>query len=137
MQLGSLPAEIGQLTRLRVLFAYRNQLTELPEELGACTQLEVQQTLPPHLPNNNVRVLQSELCCASGAEFGEQPAFVVAGLAVQPDPAEEAQPQSQPHLSHPGLRLQHEGSGTSVHTPPHICQSVTSSLPVGFPPPGL
>lgn len=41
LQLGSLPAEIGQLRRLRVLFAYRNRLTEVPEELGACTQLEV------------------------------------------------------------------------------------------------
>lgn len=45
MQLSSLPAEIGQLTRLRVLFAYRNRLTEVPEELGACTQLEVLQIL--------------------------------------------------------------------------------------------
>jgi len=41
VQLSSLPAEIGQLRRLRVLFAYRNRLTEVPEELGACTQLEV------------------------------------------------------------------------------------------------
>lgn len=41
VQLSSLPAEIGQLKRLRVLFAYRNRLTEVPEELGACTQLEV------------------------------------------------------------------------------------------------
>lgn len=91
MQLGSLPAEIGQLTRLRVLFAYRNQLTELPEELGACTQLEVLQTLLLHLPNNGVSVLQSKLCCVSGTEFGQQPAFIFAGLTVQPDPAEEAQ----------------------------------------------
>lgn len=45
VQLGSLPAEIGQLRRLRVLFAYRNRLTEVPEELGACTQLEVVQVL--------------------------------------------------------------------------------------------
>ena len=41
VQLSSLPAEIGQLRRLRVLFAYRNRLTEVPEELGNCTQLEV------------------------------------------------------------------------------------------------
>lgn len=42
VQLSSLPAEIGQLSRLRVLFIYRNNLTEVPEELGACTQLEVE-----------------------------------------------------------------------------------------------
>lgn len=41
LQLSSLPPEIGQLRNLRVLFAYRNKLVEVPEELGACTQLEV------------------------------------------------------------------------------------------------
>lgn len=41
VQLSRLPAEIGQLKRLRVLFAYRNRLSDVPEELGACTQLEV------------------------------------------------------------------------------------------------
>lgn len=45
VQLSSLPAKIGQLRRLRVLFTYRNRLTEVLEELGACMQLEVPLTL--------------------------------------------------------------------------------------------
>ncbi|KAK5606165.1 hypothetical protein CRENBAI_026060 [Crenichthys baileyi] len=56
LSLSSLPAEIGELRRLRVLFVYRNRLTEVPEELGACTQLEVLS-----LANNQLSSLPSSL----------------------------------------------------------------------------
>lgn len=39
--LTSLPAELGQLQRLRKLWADSNQLTALPEELGQCSELQV------------------------------------------------------------------------------------------------
>ena len=38
-QLTSLPAEIGQLTSLEVLYLYGNQLTSLPAEIGQLTSL--------------------------------------------------------------------------------------------------
>lgn len=109
VQLSSLPAEIGQLRRLQVLFAYRNRLTEVPETLGACTQLEVQlmmQTLDWRCSHRLIT-----LCCASGTEFGQQPAVLPATCSVQPDPTEKTKSQQQPHRSYPRLCVQHEGSG--------------------------
>lgn len=114
-QLSSLPAEIGQLRRLRVLFAYRNMLTEVPEELGACTQLEVGYGCCSEL----LCCCDARCCCPymlplfipTGAKFSQQPAVVAACLSVQSDQTEETQPQPQPHQSCPRLRLQHEGAG--------------------------
>lgn len=110
VQLSSLPAEIGQLQKLRVLFAYRNRLTEVPEELGACTKLEV----PIQEVSGPRRTRSDATFCPSGAEFGQQPAVHAAGIVLQPDPAEEAEPEPQPHRSRPRLCLQHESSGRCI-----------------------
>lgn len=125
MQLSNLPPEIGQLKRLRVLFAYRNRLIEVPEELGACTQLEVLHVFVILL----IILLPLLVCltsfCPSGVEFSQQPAVLAAAVSLQPEPTKEAQPQSQPHRSHPRLRLQHEVSGES-----HVSTSTTTACPL-------
>ena len=36
-----IPAELGFLTNLKKLLIYKNELTELPEEIGHCASLEV------------------------------------------------------------------------------------------------
>lgn len=132
VQLRSLPPEIGRLQKLRVLFAYRNRLTEVPEELGSCSNLEVPVQEAPRPQEERF----SCYLCVAGAEFGQQPADHAAGLLLQPDPAEEAEPEPQPHHARPRLRLQHESSGrcvTSISPPPQ-----RQLLPsVGVPAPGL
>jgi Leucine-rich repeat (LRR) protein len=45
-QLTALPPELGQLQRLRKLWADRNQLASVPDELGNCGELQVHQHYP-------------------------------------------------------------------------------------------
>jgi hypothetical protein len=40
-QLTALPPQLGQLQRLRKLWADRNQLASVPNELGDCAELQV------------------------------------------------------------------------------------------------
>ena len=53
---GAVPAEIGQLTALRVLDLSGNQLTSLPAEIGQLTSLEVL-----YLANNQLTSLPAEV----------------------------------------------------------------------------
>jgi len=55
-QLSSLPGEIGQLTNLQILYLENNQLSSLPEEIGQLTNL---QTL--YLKNNQLSSLPGEI----------------------------------------------------------------------------